>query len=508
MHWVGSDGTVLRANDAELEALGYSREEYVDHHIANFHADQEVIDDILERLSAGEVLEDYEARMVCNDGSIRHVLIDSSVHWQDGEFINTRCVTRDITERKEHERELKQRARQQQVVADLGEFALETTDLDKLMDRASRQVADILDNEYCKVLDLDPDAEELLLRHGVGWRDGIVGEATVSSIETNSQAAYTLANNHPIVVEDLQTESRFSGPELLTSHDVRSGLSTIVGPFDEPWGILGTHDTERREYSEEDVSFVQSIANILAEAIERQQYQQELEQLVADLEESNERLEQFAYAVSHDLQEPLRMVSSYLQLLERRYGDELDEDAEEFIDFAVDGAERMRAMTESLLEYSRVETQGYPLEPVELESVLEDSLTNLRVRIEESDAEIAVDELPRVEGDPEQLRQVFQNLLENAISYSGDEPPQITVTAERRGRKWVIVVKDEGIGIDPDDQERVFEVFQRLHSREEHEGTGIGLALCKRIVERHGGEIWVDSEPGDGAAFSLTLPSA
>jgi GAF domain-containing protein len=207
--------------------------------------------------------------MVCEDGSIRHVLIDSSVHWRDGEFINTRCVTRDITARKQHERELRRRARQQQVVADLGEFALETDNRDKLMDRASRQVADVLDNDYCKVLDLDEDAEELLLRQGVGWRDGIVGEATVSSIETDSQAAYTLANDHPIVVEDLETETRFSGPELLTSHDVKSGISTTIGPFDEPWGILAVHDSDTRTFSEHDVNFVQCVANILAEAIER-----------------------------------------------------------------------------------------------------------------------------------------------------------------------------------------------------------------------------------------------
>lgn len=140
---------------------------------------------------------------------------------------------REITQEKERERELDLRANQQQTVADLGQFALETDDLDELMDRASRQVAEVLDNQYCKVLDLDPDAEELLLRQGVGWRDGIVGEATVFSIEVDSQAAYTLANNHPIVVEDLGTESLFSGPESLTSHDVRSGLSTIIGPFDD-----------------------------------------------------------------------------------------------------------------------------------------------------------------------------------------------------------------------------------------------------------------------------------
>ncbi|QSW99840.1 PAS domain-containing sensor histidine kinase [Haloterrigena alkaliphila] len=226
------------------------------------------------------------------------------------------------------------------------------------------------------------------------------------------------------------------------------------------------------------------------------------------LEESNERLQQFAYAASHDLQEPLRMVSSYLQLLENRYGDDLDDDGKEFIEFAVDGAERMKAMIDGLLAYSRVDSRGEPLEPVELDDVLADVLADLQFTIEEHDADIAREPLPRVEGDADQLRQVFQNLLDNAIEYSGDEPPRIDVGAERRGEKWVISVADEGIGLEPEDQERIFDIFQRLHSRDEHAGTGIGLALCERIVERHDGELWVESAPGEGSTFSFTLPVA
>ena len=224
------------------------------------------------------------------------------------------------------------------------------------------------------------------------------------------------------------------------------------------------------------------------------------------LVESNERLEQFAYAASHDLQEPLRMVTSYLQLLERRYGDELDEDADEFIDYAVDGAERMREMIDGLLEYARVETRGDPLEPVELNEVLDDVRTDLQLQIEESDARIDGGPLPQVSGDEGQLRQVFQNLVTNAIEYSGDEPPRITVSAERNGATWRISVHDDGIGIDSDETDRIFELFQRLHSHDECDGTGIGLALCRRIVERHGGAIGVESEPGEGSTFSFTLP--
>jgi signal transduction histidine kinase len=225
------------------------------------------------------------------------------------------------------------------------------------------------------------------------------------------------------------------------------------------------------------------------------------------LEASNERLEQFAYAASHDLQEPLRMVSSYLRLIEGRYGDELDADGEEFLAYAVDGADRMRTMIDGLLAYSRIETQGTAFEPVSLGAVLEDVRKDLEVRIEETDADVTTGPLPRVEGDETQLRQLFQNLLSNALEYSGDERPVVRVEAEREGAEWLVSVRDEGIGIESANQERIFDVFERLHGYHERRGTGIGLAICERIVERHGGEIRVDSEPGEGSAFVLALPA-
>lgn len=232
-----------------------------------------------------------------------------------------------------------------------------------------------------------------------------------------------------------------------------------------------------------------------------------LQQTEEQLKESNERLEQFAYAASHDLQEPLRMVRRYLELAESRYGDDLDENCKEFIDFAVDGADRMSEMIDGLLEYSRVETQRDSFDTVDLDAVLDDVLTDLQFRIEETNASITQEPLPTVEGDRRQLRQLFQNLLSNAIDYSGDGPPRIHVSAAQDGAEWAISVHDEGIGIDSADAERIFEIFQRLHSIEEHAGSGIGLALCKRIVERHGGTIWVDSERDEGSTFSFTLAS-
>ncbi|WP_276252510.1 PAS domain S-box protein [Halomontanus rarus] len=248
---------------------------------------------------------------------------------------------------------------------------------------------------------------------------------------------------------------------------------------------------------------------MLQDVTEQRRNRRKLEETVRKLEASNERLEQFAYAASHDLQEPLRMVSSYLRLIERRYGDELDEDGREFLAFAVDGADRMREMIDGLLTYSRIETQGAPFEPVDLNRILEDVIADLQIRIAETNAEIAFEResLPRVRGDPDQLRQLLQNVLSNAIKYVEDGPPRIRVSAEKRETEWVISIQDNGIGIDADDTERIFDVFHRLHGLEEYPGAGIGLALCQRIVERHGGEIWAESDLGEGTTFSMTLPA-
>ncbi|SDK94158.1 PAS domain-containing sensor histidine kinase [Natronorubrum texcoconense] len=415
---------------------------------------------------------------------------------------------RDISPRKEAEETLTAKVAQLESVAYLGRHALENTDTEELADKAAELVTTALDVECCGVFERTPTAPErrFRVRSQVGCADPLIDSETRRSSESSSLAAVTLDASEPVIIEAFGTDTQIADTTGLTEAGVRSGIGVTIGPLNDPWGILTVYDTESREFAEHDVDFLESVATIIATAIERQSYERRLSDTVDELEESNERLEQFAYAASHDLQEPLRMVSSYLQLLEGRYADELDSDAEEFIDYAVDGAERMRSMIDGLLAYSRIDSQGDPFEPVELDALLEDVLTDLQVMIEQQDAEITAESLPEVHGDANQLRQLFQNLLSNAIEYSGDEPPRVRIEAERTGDVWTLSVHDEGIGIDPDDSERIFQVFQRLHSRQEYDGMGIGLALCRRIVERHGGEIWVESEAGEGATFSFTLP--
>jgi PAS domain S-box-containing protein len=247
---------------------------------------------------------------------------------------------------------------------------------------------------------------------------------------------------------------------------------------------------------------------------ERKHAEEQMAQLVEELKRSNAELEQFAYVASHDLQEPLRMVASYTQLLAQRYRGRLDTDADEFIAYAVDGASRMHQLINDLLVYSRVNTRGLLPTSTDAEAALDQALANLRMTIEESAAEVMHDPLPTVMADALQLAQLFQNLIGNAIKFHSDLPPRVHISArsqpeagDQQPAQWLFSVQDNGIGIDPQYHDRLFVIFQRLHTHTEYPGTGIGLAICKRIVERHGGRIWVESEPGQGATFYFTIPA-
>jgi light-regulated signal transduction histidine kinase (bacteriophytochrome) len=233
-----------------------------------------------------------------------------------------------------------------------------------------------------------------------------------------------------------------------------------------------------------------------------------VQERTAELARSNAELEQFAYIASHDLQEPLRMVSSYVQLLERRYKGKLDRDADEFIGFAAEGAIRMQRLINDLLAYSRVGTRGKSFEEVDLEAALARALENLQLAVAEKRAVITRDPLPAAFGDNGQLTQVFQNLIDNALKFSGGKQPRVHISARLAEGDAVCSIQDNGIGIAPEFLDRLFLLFQRLHTRKEYPGTGLGLAICKRIVERHGGSIWVESEPERGSTFYFRIPTS
>lgn len=249
-----------------------------------------------------------------------------------------------------------------------------------------------------------------------------------------------------------------------------------------------------------------ALANIQQGISQLEFAKQALQSKTEELGRSNAELEQFAYVASHDLQEPLRMVASYTQLLARRYRGKLDSDADEFIGFAVDGATRMQTLIRDLLSYSRIMTQGHALQPVDTRLAFDTACGNLQKSIEESGGTVSVGTLPTLQADATQLTQLFQNLLGNALKYCSERAPQIHVDARPADNGWVFSVEDNGIGIEAQYFERIFQMFQRLHTREEYSGTGIGLAICRRIVERHGGRIWVESQPGRGSTFLFAIP--
>src|SRR4030042_951036 len=231
-----------------------------------------------------------------------------------------------------------------------------------------------------------------------------------------------------------------------------------------------------------------------------------LKKMADELTRSNKDLKEFAYVVSHDLKEPLQVIKGFLMLFEKRYKDKLDEKANEIIRFTVDGAERMQELIKDLLEYSQVGTKGKEFKPADCSLILNKAISNLKVSIEESGGVVTHDTLPTVTADAIQLSRLFQNLIGNAIKFHGSEAPMVHISTERKGDEWLFSVRDNGMGIDPKFADRIFTVFQRLNSSDEYPGTGIGLAICKKIVEHHGGRIWVESEPGKGATFYFTIP--
>ncbi len=267
-------------------------------------------------------------------------------------------------------------------------------------------------------------------------------------------------------------------------------------------GFVVLQEMSRRRVAEEEVRTLN--AGLERRVAERTAA---LAERARELTRSNTELQQFAYVASHDLQEPLRMVASFTQLLAKRYRDKLDDDARDFINYAVDGATRMQTLISDLLFYSRVGTQGKAFETTRCDALMERVLDSLKIVIKETGAVITRDPLPTILGDPAQIGQLFQNLLTNAMKFHGDGAPRIRISVEQDGSNWKISVSDNGIGIQPEHADRIFVIFQRLHTKTEYPGTGIGLAICKKIVERHGGRIWVEATPGGGSTFCFTLPT-
>jgi len=311
-------------------------------------------------------------------------------------------------------------------------------------------------------------------------------------------------SRQPLLVNELQADPRLRSRPWAEANGLVSFLGAPLLVRGHLVGVLAVYGQSSLE--EETLATLATVADAVAQGLERRRAEVSLQEHARELARSNEELQQFAYVASHDLQEPLRMVASYTQLLARRYKGKLDADADEFIHFAVDGVNRMQRLIQDLLAYSRVGTRGHEFKPLDSGQALNKALANLKTLVDETGATIIQGKLPQVMVDETQLTQLFQNLVGNALKFRGQTPPRVLVEAERQGNEWRFTVEDNGIGIEPQYYERIFVIFQRLHGKEDYPGTGIGLAICKKIVERHGGRIGLDSQPGQGTTFWFTLP--
>ena len=581
LHWVGPDGTILWANQAELDLLGYTRAEYIGRKISEFHVDREVIVDILERLTNNEELHGYEARLRCKDGSIRHVLISSNVYRKNGQFIHTRCFTRDITDRKLAEDALTRLAG----IVESSDDAIISKDLNGIIrswnrgaERLFGYTAEEIVGKPVTTLAVPERVDEIpnilnRIRRGERvdhyeterrTKDGrrlnisltvspirnaageIVGASKIARDITDHKrkvelqerlAAIVESSDDAIISKDLNgiIRSWNRGAERIFGYTaeeiIGKPVTTLAVPerVEEIPGILNRirrgeridHYITKRQTKDgrvltisltispikDSTGRVMGASKIARDITEREQAEEMLRAANQALRRANADLEQFAYAAAHDLKEPLRMVTIYCQMLERDFGQMLGPEGKRYLNVSIQGAQRMNTLVQDLLAYVQA-SQFSDKAAVNTDSnvALEHALANLQVTIGESGASIVRTRLPLVRMHQVHLEQLFQNLLGNAIKYRGDVAPHIVIGAEQSNRETVFFVRDNGIGIASEYKEKIFELFKRLHTSDQYSGSGIGLAICKRIVEHYGGRIWVESELGRGATFYFTVP--
>lgn len=375
-------------------------------------------------------------------------------------------------------------------------------DLRQMLQSACEALVKHLGVSFARVWTLNPETQMLELQASAGVYTHIDGDHAHIPVGKSKIGAIAELRQ-PYLSSDVQNDPQLDEKDWAVSQNLVAFAGYPLLVADRCVGVVAMFAQDK--LAEAVLGTLSLVVDAIAQGIERKRAEEALQARASELARSNEELARFAYVASHDLQEPLRMVASYTQLLARRYKGKLDQDADEFIALAVDGVTRMQELINDLLTFSRVGTQGGPLVPMNLGDALSAALHNLRGAIESSGAEVTADALPRVRANHRQMVQLFQNLIGNGIKFHGEAPPRIHVAAEHCGSEWQIAVRDNGIGIDPELWDRVFVVFARLHNRSEYPGNGIGLAICKRIVERHGGRIWLESVLGCGSTFYFTL---
>ncbi len=464
---VSLDGRFLRVNPRVCEIMGYSEKELTGLSVKDIShpEDRDAADGPRAQVIRGEIdSARLEKRYLRKDGKVVWVnVVIALEHDPAGRPLYAISVLDDITGRKQTEAALRESEARFRSTFELAASGIAHVGLDGRFMRVNRQLCGIL--RYRE--------------------DELIGRS-VKDISHPDDRDLTDAHRAAVRAGD-RASMRFEKRYLRKDGSivwVSLGVALVRGPDGAPLYEIAMFD----------------------DITERKQAEAALQEAHEELKRSNSELEQFAYVASHDLQEPLRMVSSYTQLLGRRYGDKFDADAREFMAYIVDAAARMKQLIEDLLAYSRVGTKGKDFKPVALDKPLARAMGNLKAAIDESGAQVTHDPLPTLPADEAQLAQLFQNLMGNALKFRSASPPRIHIGVSEKSHFFELQVRDNGIGIEPQYFERIFMVFQRLHDKGEYPGTGIGLAICKKVVERHGGQMRVESKPGEGSAFIFTLP--
>ncbi len=457
---ISAEGKITDVNKSTEEVTGYTRDQLIGSDFSDYFTEPEKARIGYKKVFTEGYVTDYPLAIRHQSGKITDVLYNATVYRnEDGTIQGVFAAARDVTERKIAEQKL--------FAASLYSRSLIEASLDPL----------VTISKEGKITDVNKATED------------VTGCTREELVDSDFSDYFTEPRDARAGYQKVFTEGFVKDYPLAIRH--KSGKITDV---------LYNASIYRNPQGD-----IQGVFAAARDVTERNAMENEIKLTMEKLKQSNSELEQFAYVASHDLQEPLRMVASYVQLLERRYKGKLDKDADEFIGYAVDGANRMRGLIDDLLTYSRVSRLGKPFEPTNLESTLEVVLLNLKASITENNAVVTHDKLPVVNADGGQLVQLLQNLIGNAIKFHGKEPSRVHVSAQDRGNEYVFSVRDNGIGIAPEYFDRLFKIFQRLHTREEYPGSGIGLAVCKRIVERHGGRIWIKSQVGKGSTIYFTL---
>ena len=502
-----ADGAFIDINRTAHERLGYGKEEMLGMQLSDIDS-PEFARRVPERLTSlrerGHAV--FESAHRRKDGSVMPVEISSRLVSLAGEQMMF-SVVRDITERKKAQRQALHSESRLRTLLEISQYR--AADVQDLLDFALHQVLSLTESPIGYIYFYDEKKHEFSLN---SWSKNVMKECLIVEKKTCYELSKTgiwgeaVRQRKPVMLNDFAASHPLKKGYPEGHVPLRKYLTVPVFLEDRIVAVVGVANKET-DYSGDDVGELTVVMDAVWKIVEKQESEHKLAAYASALERSNRELEQFAYVASHDLQEPLRKIAGFTELLSSRYADRFDEKAFTFMEYIVDGAKRMQSLINDLLTFSRVMTHGKEPGETNCNRVLERVLRDMELTIQEHHAEILCNGLPVITADSTQIGQLLQNLVGNAIKYHGQAPPRVKIAAALKDSEWLFSVSDNGIGIAPEYFDRIFVLFQRLHTRTEYSGTGIGLAVCKRIVERHGGRIWVESEPARGSTFYFTIPA-